>query len=139
MLYFYNIRPSKASQRCSNLGGVLFLYPMGIQSDKVYTYPIEIATLQKNRGWDVRDSQRTEHYIRNIGYYRLGAYLYPMLQMPKELHRYKADGSFQDTLNPYRFDKKLRLFLFNDIEKVEIALRSALTNIVTRKLAISSG
>lgn len=28
---------------------------------------------------------------------------------------------------------------FNDIEKVEIALRSALTNIVTRKLAISSG
>lgn len=112
---------------------------MGIQSDKVYTYPIEIATLQKNRGWDVRDSQRTEHYIRNIGYYRLGAYLYPMLQMPKELHRYKADGSFQDTLNPYRFDKKLRLSLFNDIEKVEIALRGALTNIVTRKLAISSG
>lgn len=42
-------------------------------------------------------------------------------------------------INPYRFDKKLRLFLFNDIEKVEIALRSALTNIVTRKLAISSG
>lgn len=56
---------------------------------------------------------------------------------PKEVHRYKADSSFQDALNSYRFDKKLRLFLFNDIEKVEIALRSALTNIVTRKLAIS--
>ncbi|MCE9456691.1 Abi family protein [Phocaeicola dorei] len=58
---------------------------------------------------------------------------------PKEVHRYKADSSFQDALNSYRFDKKLRLFLFNDIEKVEIALRSALTNIVTRKLAISPG
>ncbi|WP_420899294.1 hypothetical protein [Prevotella marseillensis] len=33
----------------------------------------------------------------------------------------------------------MRLFLFNDIEKVEIALRSALTNIVTKKPAISSG
>lgn len=42
-------------------------------------------------------------------------------------------------ITPYRFDKKLRLFLFNDIEKVEIALHSALTNIVTRKLAIFSG
>ena len=51
----------------------------------------------------------------------------------------KADSSFQDALNPYRFDKKLRLFLFNDIKKVEIALRSALTNIVTKKPAISSG
>ncbi|WP_420873302.1 Abi family protein [Paraprevotella xylaniphila] len=62
-----------------------------------------------------------------------------MLQIPKEVHQYKADSSFQDALNSYRFDKKLRLFLFNDIEKVEIVLRSALTNIVTRKLAISSG
>lgn len=82
-----------------------------------------------------------EHYIRNIGYYRLGAYLYPMLQDAQggSSIQDKADSSFQDAFNPYRFDKKLRLFLFNDIKKVEIALRSALTNIVTKKPAISSG
>ena len=31
----------------------------------------------------------------------------------------------------YRFDKKLRLLLFNDIEKVEVAIRSAIVNIGT--------
>lgn len=42
-------------------------------------------------------------------------------------------SSFQDALNIYRFDKKLRLFLFNEIEKVEISLRSALANIVAKE------
>lgn len=77
--------------------------------------------------------QRAEHYIRNIGYYRLSAYLYPLLQVPKEEHHFKAGSGFQDALNLYRFDKKLRLFLFNEIEKVEIALRSTLANIVAEE------
>ena len=50
--------------------------------------------------------------------------------MPKDAHRFKKGSCFQDALNIYRFDKKLRLFLFNEIEKVEIAFRSALANIV---------
>ena len=29
----------------------------------------------------------------------------------------------------YRFDKKLRLFLFNEIEKIEVAVRSTIANI----------
>ena len=29
----------------------------------------------------------------------------------------------------YRFDKKLRLFIFNEIEKIEIAIRSAVMQI----------
>lgn len=114
-------------------GVVLFLYPMSIQFDKTYTHPFEIVALLKDRGLDVGCPERTEHYIRNIGYYRLSAYLYPLLQTPKEAHRYKASSTFQDALNLYRFDKKLRLFLFNEIEKVEIALRSTLANIVAEE------
>ena len=123
----------QASQRCSNRGSFYFYTSMSIQFDKTYTCPNEIVTLLKDRGLDVGNFQRTEHYIQNIGYYRLSAYLYPLLQMPKEAHRYKAGSTVQDALNLYRFDKKLRLFLFNEIEKVEIALRSALTNIVTEE------
>lgn len=100
---------------------------------KAYTHPADIVTLLKERGLDVADSQRVEHYIRNIGYYRLSAYLYPLLQLPKEEHRFKSKSKFQDALNLYRFDKKLRLLLFNEIEKVEIALRSALANIVAEE------
>jgi len=97
---------------------------------KTYQSPADIVSLLQSRGLNTDNPQRAEHYIRNIGYYRLSAYLYPLLQMPKEVHRYKTGCTFQDALNLYRFDKKLRLLLFNEIEKVEIALRSALANIV---------
>lgn len=97
---------------------------------KTYQSPADIVSLLQSRGLNIDNPQRAEHYIRNIGYYRLSAYLYPLLQMPKEVHRYKTGCTFQDALNLYRFDKKLRLLLFNEIEKVEIALRSALANIV---------
>ena len=63
-----------------------------------------------------------------IGYYRLSAYMYPLLQMPKELHRYKPGTSFSQVMMLYRFDKKLRLLIFNEIEKIEVAVRSAIVN-----------
>lgn len=106
---------------------------MKIHFDKTYTKPADIVRLLQDRGLDIGDTQHAVHYIRNIGYYRLSAYLYPLLQMPKETHRFKPGSTFQDALNLYRFDKKLRLLLFNEIEKVEIALRSALANIVAEE------
>lgn len=114
-------------------GVVLFYIPMSIRFDKTYTSPSAIVALLKERGLEIDNLQRAEHYIRNIGYYRLSAYMYPLLQIPKEEHLFKPKSKFQDTLNLYRFDKKLRLLLFNEIEKVEIALRSALANIVAEE------
>lgn len=132
LLYFCSTRTPKPLND-AQIGGRFIFIPMSIQFDKTYTYPIDIVALLKGRGLDVGDYQRAEHYIRSIGYYRLSAYLYPLLQVPKEAHRYKVGSTFQEALNLYRFDKKLRLFLFNEIEKVEIALRSALANIVAEE------
>ena len=130
--YFCSTRTPKPLND-AQIGGRFIFIPMSIQFDKTYTHPFEIISLLKGRGLNIGDSGRAEHYIRNIGYYRISAYLYPLLQMPKAAHRYKAGSTFQDALNLYRFDKKLRLFLFNEIEKVEIALRSALANIVAEE------
>ncbi len=120
----------QASQRCSNRGSFYFYTFMSIIFYKTYKSPKDIVALLNDRGLDISEPLRAEHYIRSIGYYRLSAYLYPFLQMPKDAHRFKKGSCFQDALNIYRFDKKLRLFLFNEIEKVEIAFRSALANIV---------
>lgn len=106
---------------------------MSIRFDKTYTSPSAIVALLKERGLEINNLQRAEHYIRNIGYYRLSAYMYPLLRIPKGEHLFKPKSKFQDALNLYRFDKKLRLLLFNEIEKVEIALRSALANIVAEE------
>ena len=55
--------------------------------------------------------------------------MYPFLKVPKESHQYKEGTTFLQVLNLYRFDKKLRMLLLNEIEKVEIAIRRAIMNI----------
>lgn len=76
-----------------------------------------MVELLRHRGLEIENPQRVSYYIRNIGYYRLSAYMFPFLRQPKDEHRFKQGSKFQDALNLYRFDKKLRLFLFNEIEK----------------------
>lgn len=85
--------------------------------------------LLKSRGLVISDEDKAVRYLESIGYYRLSAYMYPFLKAPKETHQYKEGTTFQQVLNLYRFDKKLRMLLLNEIEKVEIAIRRAIMNI----------
>lgn len=96
-------------------------------SKTCYT-PQQHITLLKTRGLLIPDEQKAISYLTNIGYFRLSAYFYPLLEFPKEQHRYKSDASFTKVINMYRFDRKLRLLLFNEIEKIEVAIRSCITN-----------
>lgn len=96
---------------------------------KHYMSEADLVALLKSRGLVVSDDIRAVRYLESIGYYRLSAYMHPFLNIPKEAHLYKVGTTFQQVLNLYRFDKKLRILLFNEIEKVEIAIRRAVMNI----------
>ena len=106
---------------------------MSINFNKSYTTPTSIVQLLHKRGLEITDENKALHYIEHIGYYRLSAYLYPMLANPKSSHRFKPQSTFSNAMSLYRFDKKLRLFLFNEIEKIEVACRSAIANIVAEE------
>ena len=95
---------------------------------KPYLNAHDLVRLLQSRGLTVNDTAKAESYIEYIGYYRLSAYMYPLLQIPKELHQYKPNTSFGQVMMLYRFDKKLRLLAFNEIEKIEVAVRSAVVN-----------
>ena len=97
--------------------------------DKVYKSPEELVKLMTQRGLLVNDVAKAQRYVECIGYYRLSAYMYPFLQVPKTQHQFKACASFDKVMNLYRFDKKLRILIFNEIEKIEIAVREAIMNI----------
>ncbi|MBO4561038.1 MAG: Abi family protein [Bacteroidaceae bacterium] len=88
----------------------------------------DLILLLQSRGLIIEDSVKAERYLQFIGYYRLSAYMYPLLQIPKEQHRYKSNMTFSHVMMLYRFDKKLRLLLFNEIEKIEVAVRSTIVN-----------
>ena len=95
---------------------------------KVFYTSQQHITLLKSRGLVITNERKAADYLYNIGYFRLSAYFYPLLKLPKEQHQYKAGATFIQALNMYRFDRKLRLLLFNEIEKIEIAIRSCMTN-----------
>jgi abortive infection bacteriophage resistance protein len=107
---------------------------MKVNYTKVCTLPQDLIPLLKNRGLSISDEQRTVNYLTNIGYFRLSAYCYPLLDEPKANHLYKSGATFDMALNMYRFDRKLRILLFNEIEKIEVAIRSAMNNRVSNGL-----
>ena len=95
-------------------------------------YPLSISeqlVLLEERELLIDEVKKTEKYLRTIGYFRLSAYFYPLLSEPKTNHLYKAGACFTDALNMYRFDRKLRLLVFSQIEKIEIAFRAAIVRV----------
>lgn len=94
----------------------------------------DLISLLKNRGLSISDEQKAINYLTNIGYFRLSAYCYPLLDEPKTNHRFKHGATFDLVMKMYRFDRKLRILLFNEIEKIEVAIRSALSNWISNEL-----
>jgi abortive infection bacteriophage resistance protein len=93
---------------------------------KDYKSAPELVKLLQLRGLSISDTNKASHYLQTISYYRLSAYMHPLLVIPKSANQYKVGSSFGQVMMLYRFDKKLRLLLFNEIEKIEIAIRTAI-------------
>ena len=68
--------------------------------------------------------------MRSVGYYRLSGYLYPFLKVPKSEHRYKSGSTLGSAISLYEFDREFRQLVFDQIERIEVAVRSTITNIV---------
>lgn len=99
-----------------------------IPFQKEYQHADALVQLLLSRELAVDNPSKAEQYLKTINYYRLSAYMYPLLLVPKSEHRFKTDANFRQVMMLYRFDKKLRLFMFNEIEKIEIAVRTAIVD-----------
>jgi len=100
---------------------------------KHYQSPSLLVELLKSRGLTISDESEAETSIRNVGYYRLSAYLYPLLAKPKHQQIFKQGSDMSTALSLYRFDHELRVLLFGAIAKIEVAIRSAMANIVAKE------
>lgn len=79
------------------------------------------------RGLEIVDRERVARYLRHIGYFRLSPYTIPF-QMEGGEHRFRAGVGFDDVLDLYVFDRALRLVVIDALERVEVAVRAALTD-----------
>lgn len=96
-----------------------------------YTKPAlaaaDLVVLLRSRGLIIRDRARAERYINNIGYYRLSAYCKPFYRLG-EPNVFMVRKEFNDVLRLYIFDRKLRLLALDPVQRIEVAVRTAISN-----------
>ena len=82
--------------------------------------------LLKLRGLVINDESRAKRHLANISYYRLSAYMLPYKQVQNETiaDNFRQGTTWNDIYDLYVFDRKLRLLIFNAIERLEIAIRT---------------
>jgi abortive infection bacteriophage resistance protein len=77
-----------------------------------------------DRGLIIDSPAKAKETLSNISYYRLRAYTYPFQDNSNPNHPFIFSVSFDDIIALYEFDHKLRLLVFDALEKIEIALRT---------------
>ena len=97
--------------------------------NKEYSSPSELISILQNRGLDCSDIDNAIDILSSIGYYRLSGYFYPFLLTPESEHIFKPGSTSGNALMLYEFDRELRQLVFNQIERIEVAVRSAIVNI----------
>jgi abortive infection bacteriophage resistance protein len=86
--------------------------------------------LLSKRGLAVADAARVEHYLNFIGYFRLSGYLrFYVDPTDPNGERFVQGAKFQDGLDLYVFDRKLRVLLLDALERIEISIKSTMTNV----------
>lgn len=75
----------------------------------------EQIKLIENRGLIINDKEKLKKYLINISYFHLSAY-FKSFQCDD---KFKDGTTFDDVINLYEFDKKLRLLLLDVLERIE--------------------
>jgi abortive infection bacteriophage resistance protein len=117
------------------------------------TYEDQLEQLIQ-RGMIVTDRAKALHYLERIGYYRLSGYWYPFRERSgvycpltatngKKFKRgntnrlvlddFKTGASFQNAVELYVFDKKMRLLVMDALERIEIGLRVDISHSLGKK------
>ena len=97
------------------------------------------ADLLVSRGLICDDLARVKRYLARIGYYRLSAYWLPFEQLSSDPttrnHNFHPGTRFEQILDLYIFDRKLRLLVLDALERIEVAIRTAFA----RELSLAHG
>jgi abortive infection bacteriophage resistance protein len=101
------------------------------------SYPDQLEQLMQ-RGLIVTNQEKALNYLKRIGYYRLSGYWYPFRKRSSAggqavLDTFKDGASFQNAVDLYVFDKKLRLLVLDALERIEIALRVDISHTLGKK------
>lgn len=113
--------------------GVYFCLETSAQnmSQRTFTKPVlsttELISFLQDKGLDFKHEQHARRCLTYIGYYRLKIYMRPFETASKDFH---LGTTFEQVVEIYNFDRKLRLLCLDAIERIEVALRACLINVM---------
>lgn len=94
----------------------------------------EQLELLSSRGIIISDNLKATHYLKFISYYRFCGY---GIEFEDSLRnnekRYHVGTTFEQILDRYVFDRKLRLLVIDAVERIEVAIRTAINNELSLK------
>ena len=98
---------------------------MSEYTKKPLTYEEQVDLLE-SRGLIINNKERAIKHLSNISYYRLTAYMLPCKEIKDGSYTDKfIEGKTWDNVyQVYLFDRKLRLLIFDVIERIEISIRT---------------
>lgn len=87
------------------------------------------------RGMIISDQREAAHYLQFISYYRLSGYFFHFQNRDgtDNKENFLPDISFHKIINIYVFDRELRLLVMDAVERIEVALRTQLINVMCHK------
>jgi len=100
---------------------------------QIQTFADQIKLL-KQRGMTFINEVDAEAWLKRVSYYRMSGYWYSFLA-DKERHIFKFGTTFDQVTTLYEFDGNLRRLVMSYIERVEVAVRTQMTYI----LSLASG
>jgi len=99
---------------------------------KKYASQDELINVLIRRGLSILNLEQAKRHIDVAGYYRLSGYFRPFY-LSTNNHQFQKDTTFERIWGVYAFDRELRLLLSDTLERIEIALRSAMSNCLSKK------
>ena len=85
--------------------------------------------LLKNRGLSFNNEPKAQHLLDNISYFRLKSYLLPLV-LNKQVGTFKNGAKFEDAYTLYKFDSALRKLICAEMEKIEVSLRTQISQAI---------
>ncbi len=86
----------------------------------------EQAELLRDRNLIIKDIEQCREKLSTVSYYRLSAYMYPYKKKENGVitDEFRDGITWENVYRLYAFDRKLRLLIFDSIERIEVAVRT---------------
>ena len=101
---------------------------------RILDIPSQIQLL-KDRGMIFGNENKATEILDDIGFYRLGFYMFPFEKSFPKLknrnHKYRGGTTFESAVDLYYFDFDLRQILTKALNRIEVNIKTAITNIVS--------